>query len=294
MISPAGAFIAWTTAMIKDLVFPITNTAGDSNALAAAVTLAARENAHLAVLVMINLPMPSPGPWGLLPDLAMSEIFTTMRAKAESDAVEWRERLSRESVSSEVRITESLFVEPPRTAAMHARHSDMSVMTAATGAVADAPVIRDFFTALLLEGGRPVLVVPARFKSDRPAKHVLLAWRPTREATRALHDAMPLLRVAESIDVLEVDPDVGERGDGALPGADIATHLARHGLKARVVLHTRSGESTAMALIKHADQSGADLLVAGGYGHSRFREWVLGGVTRELLQSTPVPTLFSH
>lgn len=121
-----------------------------------------------------------------------------------------------------------------------------------------------------------------------------MAWRPTREATRALHDAMPLLRVAESIDVLEVDPDVGKRGGGALPGADIATHLARHGLMVRVVLHTRSGESTAMAMIKHAERSGAELLVAGGYGHSRLREWALGGVTRELLQSTPVPVLFSH
>lgn len=280
--------------MIKDLVFPITNTAGDGNALAAAVALAAREDAHLAVLVMINLPMPSPGPWGLLPDLAMSEIFTTMRAKAESDAVEWRERLSTESVSPEVRVTESLFVEPPRTAAVHARYSDMSVMTAATDAVDDAPIIRAFFTALLLEAGRPVLVVPARFKSDRPAKHVVMAWRPTREATRALHDAMPLLRAAESIDVLEIDPASSERGDGPLPGADIATHLARHGLKVRVVVHKRSGESTAMALLKHAERSGAELLVAGGYGHSRFREWVLGGVTRELLQFTPVPTLFSH
>lgn len=280
--------------MLKDLVIPITNTAGDSNALAAAIALAERENAHLSVLEIVNLPVPAPSPWGLLPDLAMSDIYNTLRAKAESNAAAWRERLSRESISSEVRVTESLFVEPPRTAALHGRYSDMTVMTAATDDVRDVQVIHGFFTALLLEAGRPVLVVPPQFKSQRPAKHVVVAWRPTREASRALHDAMPLLHAAESIDVLEVDPVGGERDDGQQPGADIATHLARHGLKVRVVVHGRSGESVATALTRHAEQSGAELVVAGGYGHSRFRQWMLGGVTRELLESASVPILFSH
>lgn len=280
--------------MIKDLVVPITNTAGDVNALAMALALAARENAHLTVLEMLNLPMPAPSPWGLLPDLAMSDIYNTLREKAESNAALWRERLSRESISSEVRVIESLFGEPPRTAALHGRYSDLAVMTAATDDARDEPVIQGFFTALLLEAGRPVLVVPPRFRVQRPAKHVVVAWRPTREATRALHDAMPLLHAAESVDVLEVDPVGGENGDGPPPGADIAMHLARHGLKVRVVVHERRGESIAMALLRHAEQCEAELLVAGGYGHSRFREWVLGGVTRELLKSTSVPILFSH
>lgn len=280
--------------MVKDVIVPITNTAGDANALATAIALATRENAHLSVLEVFNLPMPAPSPWGLLPDLAMSDLYTTLRAKAESDAAVWRERLAKESISSEVRVAESLFVEPPRTAALHARYSDMTVMTGARVVASDGPVIQSFFATLLLESGRPVLVVPARFKSQRPAKHVVVAWRPTREATRALHDAMPLLHAAESVDVLEVGPEDGEGGDGPQPGADIATHLARHGLKVRVVLSERSGESVAMALMKHVEQSGAELLVAGGYGHSRFREWVLGGVTRELLKHTAVPILFSH
>ncbi|MFD0737870.1 universal stress protein [Lysobacter koreensis] len=281
--------------MVKDLMIPITNTAGDANALAAAIALAARTDAHLCVLEAFNLPMPAPSPWGLLPDLAMSDLYTTLRAKAEGDAAVWRERLAKESVPSEVRVAEALFVEPPRMAALHARYSDMAVMTAATsGYASDEPVIHGFFSALLLESGRPVLVVPPRFTSHQPAKHAVVAWRPTREATRALHDAMPLLHAAESVDVLEVGPQGGERGDGPQPGADIATHLARHGLKVRVVVSEPSGESVAMALMKHAEQSGAELLVAGGYGHSRFREWVLGGVTRELLKFSSVPILFSH
>lgn len=280
--------------MIKDLLVPITNTAGDASALDMAIALAARESAHLSVLEVFNLPMPAPSPWGLLPDLAMSDIYATLRAKAEKDATVWRARLAQESISSEVRVAESLFVEPPRTAALHAGYSDVTVMTAASGAASDETVILRFFAALLLESGRPVLVVPARFKSQRQAKRVVVAWKPTREATRALHDALPLLRMAESIDVLEVGAAGGERGDGPQPGADIATHLARHGLNVRVVVTERTGESVAMALMRHVEQSGAELLVAGGYGHSRFREWVLGGVTRELLKFTSVPILFSH
>jgi nucleotide-binding universal stress UspA family protein len=167
-------------------------------------------------------------------------------------------------------------------------------MTMVSDTVRDGPIIRDFFTSLLLESGRPVLLVPPGF-AWRPAKHVVVAWRPTRESTRALHDALPLLRMAESIDVLEVGDVSGEEGDGPQPGADIATHLARHGLKVRVVVHPHSGESVALSLIRHAQDTDAELLVAGGYGHSRFREWVLGGVTRELLDGTPsVPILFSH
>lgn len=280
--------------MIRDLVFPVTNTAGDRNALTAAIALAGREQAHLAVLELINLPMPTPGPWGLLPDVTMSSIYDTLREKAESNAVNWRERLARESIASEVRIAESLFVDAPRTAALHARYSDLSVMTGAAAADDDARIVHGFFSALLLEAGRPVLVVPPGFSARQAAKHAVIAWRPTREAARALHDALPLLRAAESIDVLEVDPVADEPGHDVLPGVDIATHLARHGLKVRVVVLQRSGESTAMALAKHAAQSGAELLVAGGYGHSRFREWVLGGVTRELLQIMPVPVLFAH
>ena len=280
--------------MVKDLVVPITNTAGDGNALAAGIALAERLDAHLSVLEIVNLPVPATSPWGLMPDLATSEIYNTLRAKAEREAAAWRELLAGESISSEVRVTDSLFVEPPRSAALHARYADLAVMTAATEDAGDTPIIHGFFTALLLESGRPVLVVPPGFKARGAAAHVVVAWRPTREAARALHDAMPLLHAAETIDVLEVDPVGGERGDGPLPGADIATHLARHGLKVRVVVRAREGESVATALLGHVQQSGAGLLVAGGYGHSRFREWALGGVTRELLKSAAVPVLFSH
>ena len=279
--------------MIKDIIFPITNTAGDANALAAAIALAAYQGAHLNVLEFVNLPLPPSGPWGS-GELELGEIYTTCRIEAETDAVAWRQRLAKEPISSEVRVIESVFTQAAGLAAHHSHCSDIAVMTMATGILGDASIIRDFFTALLLDTGRPVLLVPSGF-AWRPAKHAVLAWRPTREATRALHDAIPLLRGTESIDVLEVDPECGTECDSPPPGGDVATHLGRHGLKGRAVSYQSRGESVASALIKHAQDSGADLLVAGGYGHSRFREWVLGGATRELLSGTcSVPILFSH
>jgi nucleotide-binding universal stress UspA family protein len=128
-----------------------------------------------------------------------------------------------------------------------------------------------------------------------PASHAVVAWQPTRESTRALHDALPLLRAARTVDVVTVDPVIGESRHGEEPGADIAAHLARHGLEANVVVHARRPQETvAAALLRHAAESGAQLLVAGGYGHSRLREWAIGGTTRELLRTARTPVLFSH
>ena len=279
--------------MIKDVIFPVTNTAGDANAFAAAIALATHEDAHLNVLEFVNLPMPPTGPWGS-GELELGSIYTKCRIEAETDAVAWREHLAKKHLSSEVRVIESVFTESPRLAATHALCSDIAVMTMATGILGDASIVRGFFTSLLLETGRPVLLIPSGL-TWRPAKHAVIAWRPTREATRALHDAMPLLRETESIDVLEVDQDCGKGCDSPPPGGDPVIHLCRHGLKSRIVGCGSAGKSVASVLIKHAQDSGADLLVAGGYGNSRFREWVLGGATKELLSgSCPVPILFSH
>ena len=127
-----------------------------------------------------------------------------------------------------------------------------------------------------------------------PISHAVIAWQPTREAARALHDALPLLREAKTVDVVMIDPVVSESRYGQEPGADIAGHLARHGLQVNVVTHVLRQETVATALLRHAAESGAQLLVAGGYGHSRLREWALGGTTRELLQAISTPILFSH
>jgi len=277
--------------MFKDLVVPLTDTGGDASAVAAAVAIAGWQQAHLSLLEFANMPTMPASPWGS-GEIGIGEIYERFRESAESDAAAWRERLAKQAVtlSSEVRVVDSLAEESPRLAALHARYADLAVMTMAAANERDVAIVRDFFASLLLDSGRPLLLVPPGFEW-RPAKRVVVAWRPRREAARALHDAMPFLRAAETVDVMEVE----EGGDGALQGADIAAHLARHGLNVNVFVRPWHEESVALTLVRHAQDHGAELLVAGGYGHSRLREWVMGGVTRDLLSGDcPIPVFFSH
>lgn len=280
--------------MFKDLVVPVTTTPGDADAINAAIDLAAHFGAHVAILEMVNLPMPTATPWGLMPDLAMSDVYSRLRAQAEVNVAKRRASLQNAPAPTEVRVVESLFAEPARMAAHCAHYADLAVVAGGANASVEGEVAHAYFSALLLESGRPVLVVPPRTRAARPPQRVLLAWRPTAEATRALHDALPFLIGAERVDVVAIDPPGGDRGDGQQPGADIATHLARHGVRANVVVRESQGRPVSSLLLEHAREMPAQLIVAGGYGHSRLREWVMGGVTRELLVSSPVPVLFSH
>lgn len=279
--------------MLKDILLCVTGTRGDANALAAAIALAARMDAHLCALVMVNLPLSMPLAWGALPDAGMARVHDELRGKARAHAAEAEAQMARAGISFEVRIAESQFTEPPHAAAVHARYADLAVMTLADDEADSSPVIRRYFASLLMESGRPVLVVPPQCSAMLPIRHAVVAWRPTQDASRALHDAIPLLQLAETVDVVEVAAGAGEKGEGELPGADIAVHLARHGLNVQVVAQPRQ-EGTAAALLRHAEQSNAQLMVAGGYGHSRLRQWALGGVTRDLLMSAKLPVLFSH
>ncbi|HYU11246.1 MAG TPA: universal stress protein, partial [Stellaceae bacterium] len=115
-----------------------------------------------------------------------------------------------------------------------------------------------------------------------------------REAARAVNDAMPLLAAAEAVTVLTIDPEQGPDGHGEIPGADIALHLARHGVKAQVERTISAGIGVGNMLLSWAADLEADLLVMGAYGHSRVRELLLGGATRTVLTSMTLPVLMAH
>ena len=137
---------------------------------------------------------------------------------------------------------------------------------------------------------RPVIAVPFAGKFKTLGKRVLVAWNGTREAARATHDALPFLTHADKVVVLSVNAS----GKVHIPGADISTHLARHGVD--VEIHNREGNDVSVgdAILNAVSDYGADLLVIGAYGHSRVRELVLGGVTRHLLRHMTIPVLMSH
>ena len=279
--------------MYKDLVVPITGTPGDMDALNIAIDLAACHDAHLTVLEMVHLPTPMLGPWGMVPDVAMSDVYGRLRAQAESNVAKLEARLEKESISFEVGMLETL-AEPARMAAHRAHHADLAVVAGSIGNTIEAETTHAYFGSLLLESGRPVMMVPPRCNTPMPPKRVVMAWRATSEAARAVHDALPLLTGAEMVDLLLVDTSDDEHDSNVQPGADIARHLARHGVKTNVVVLKSGNKAVSSILLDHARKARANLLVVGGYGHSRFREWAMGGVTRELLIGATIPVLYSH
>ncbi len=148
--------------------------------------------------------------------------------------------------------------------------------------------------ALALTTGRPVLVVPYAFEQRELAKRVMVAWDASREAARAVRDALPLLDRASQVHVVTVDARSTPEGHGEEPGADIALFLARHGVKVTVSRQDSAGVDIGNVLLSRAADLQSDLIVSGAWGHSRLQEFVLGGVTRTLLGSMTVPVLMSH
>lgn len=279
--------------MIKDILLPVTGCRGDAAALEVAIAMAESTEAHLAVLIVVPLVIPVAFEWGAIPGDLYTRLHDESRAQARTVAERIRKRLQTSTVASEVRIEESQVLGVSRMAALHARHADLSIVPSAAGDEG-AALAKDIFFDLLTDSGRPVLAVPPQYKARSVMPHAVVAWQPTRESSRAVHDALPLLRAAQSVDVLMIDPIAAEDRHGKQPGADIAAHLARHGVKVNVVAVPSMGEPVEIALLRHAVESGADLVVAGGYSHARWRESLLGGATQTLLESAPMPVLFSH
>src|SRR5258705_1720862 len=147
---------------------------------------------------------------------------------------------------------------------------------------------------VILACSRPVLVVPyAGRRLDRIGENVVVAWNGSREAGRAVQDALPLLAMSGAVTVLLVDPEEDADIEAA---EDLVAHLARHGLRAKtqVIRHQLATSLVADTLLAQIARLDADLLIMGAYGHSRLREMILGGVTRDILRNMNVPVLMSH
>lgn len=156
-------------------------------------------------------------------------------------------------------------------------------------------IAEQFVEHIVLSAGRPVLLVPSAGSFETVGKHALIAWDGSREATRAIHDAMPFLSHAANVTLLTVNARGAEPPRYRIPGADIALTVARHGVKLDVREVTAdSNTSVGDVLLSQAVDSGCDMIVMGAYAHSRLHEVVLGGATRTILQSMTVPVLMSH
>lgn len=184
--------------------------------------------------------------------------------------------------------------DPPGTLVRLAHHADLVVIGQPEPENPNFARIGDLIEHLLLQAGRPLLLVPYAGKFDRIGSRVLVGWTETREAARAVHDALPLLAGAEQVTALTILDGRHAPAQGEPPAAELARHLQRHGITATAARTVTDGIANADALLSYACDIGVDLLVMGGYGHSPLRERMLGGVTRSLLQHMTVPVLMSH
>lgn len=199
-----------------------------------------------------------------------------------------------ETFACEWRLVDSVKSDALAAILEHARSADLIVCPNASGDKAIDPEDVDIPVRLTLEAGRPVLLVPAGWNSDVIGPDITVAYDGSREAARATFDALPLLKQADRVHLVWVDPTVKE-GEAASRAVDeIATNLARHDVKVDAVVETAGDNTIARALVARARDSGSDLIVMGAYGHMRLRQMIFGGVSREMLNHLPLPTLLSH
>ncbi len=173
------------------------------------------------------------------------------------------------------------------------RSADL-VLISATNPDEVTGVERDFVEQVMMGAGRPVLVLPYRGEAKLELNDVILGWDGGREAARAAFDAMPILKRAKKVRVVRADPQKDPALRGAVPGADLAETLARHGVNAEAMGYPTDGMDAGQALMRCADDCGAGLIVMGAYAHSRLTEFIFGGATRFVLTRMNRPVLMSH
>lgn len=283
--------------MYRTIVVHIDGSPDQASRLHAAARLSTDFGAHLVGSAPTGISWPAfvllAGTAGVpVPDPASD--FQRLREAARARLDAFRNEAANLGVQSiETRVVDD---EARYALLLQSRYADLVVLSQERDGPAEhglAPRVRHLPEFLALRGARPVLVVPAQYDKSPLPDVAVVGWDGSMQALRAIGAALPLLQRAGNVKLALVNPDQLSELHGEEPGADMALYLARQGVRVEVVC-LRSASTTGAALMALAADSGAGLIVTGAFGHSRYREWVLGGVTRELLERAPVPLLLAH
>ncbi|MGE3143167.1 MAG: universal stress protein [Hyphomonadaceae bacterium] len=277
----------------KDVLAIVADAEIDEPAIAVAGALAAKFDAAFSAAFLTPLP---DEPLAYEPTVVAgvwAELLGRARARAEQERGKIETRLKALARPAELRTAEALSRDLGRVAAVHARYADIAVLTRPPeGAAGDLRA--ELIEGILFYSGRAVLVAPPQPKAEAPGARIVVAWDASREATRALSEAQPLLDRAERVFVVTVDAKPKTFGHGEQPGANIAAHLGRRGMAVEVRNVDGTGRTPAQAILDEALAVDADLIVLGGYTHSRLREMMFGGATRDLMRASPLSLLMAH
>ena len=276
--------------MIKDIVVNLSVDRPTDVAAGYAISVAEQFEAHLAAVAFAYEPVIPGTMYGGIPP----EIIDAGRAEAEAIAnaalKKFDAEAERAGISAQSHMFDATLVGGSEMFGSIARRYDLAVVGQADpDRVTQEELVIE---AALFASGRPVIVVPYIQKQGLKLDRVLVAWDGSVTAARAIGDAMPFLERAGKVEVIIISEK--EAKSGEVPGADMGEHLARHGIKVEVRQIVAVDEDVANTILSYAADFGADFLVMGGYGHSRLREFVLGGATRGLLEAMTVPVLMSH
>jgi len=276
--------------MIKDIVVNLSVGEGTDAAGDYAISVAAAFEAHLAGVAFRYDPIVPVSGAGYIP----AEVIETQErdnATATKAAINrFNAACARAGVAAEPLTMSASLGGVGDQFGRIARRFDLSIVGQAEP---DKSAVEEIIAeSALFESGRPVIVVPYIQKAPLKLDRVMACWDGSRAATRAIADAMPLLDRAGAVEIVIVTNERGKEDE--IEGADMAEHLARHGLNVEVKRTVLGDIAVADVILSHAADVGADFIVMGGYGHSRLREFILGGVTHSIFRSMTVPVLMSH
>ena len=275
--------------MIKDIVVNLRLGAKDPAGVYA-IAVADLFQAHVLGVAFYYEPIiPGSVMGGIPPEFIESQ--RTESDKLARDAIARFEKAAKQiGVSAETRIISASISGAADQLGRLARRFDLAVVGQPERDKSAAEEVVD--EGVLFESGGPVIFVPFIQKGPLKLDRIMVCWDGSRAATRAIADATPFLHKAKQVEIVMVGAKPGKETE--IAGADLGQHLARHGLKIEVKRMTSSDIDVASTILSYVADSNADMLVMGGYGHSRLREFILGGVTRGILESMTVPVLMSH
>jgi nucleotide-binding universal stress UspA family protein len=274
---------------LKDIL-TIVDLAGSQSAVKYALDLAASNDAHATGLAISFEPVVPAFAAAPMPVDYLQAAHEQAIAAAKEAQKNFDELARVAAVKSESRTAEILTGGPLEGVLQHCRTTDM-VVVGQVNPDAPEPMRELLIETLLFESGVPVLLVPYIGVAKSTANNVLIGWDGSSTATRAIHASLPMLAKAEKITVLVVEKNAHPDSQ---PGAEIATYLARHNLDVTIDVITNPQAGIADTLLNYISDHGNDLVVMGGYGHSRLREFLFGGATREILAAMTVPVLMAH
>ena len=274
--------------MLEEPVVNLPTGLGDNTTAEYATSLAREFDAHLA-----GLHSPPGRTNGHAGDDLTPELFDELQNEAETRAKEavakFEEAIRGSGVSAEVRWMPVSFAGTGDQFGLIARRFDLSIVRQAEPDKSTPDYL--IVEGALFDSGRPVLILPYIVKGGFKFDRILVCWDGSRNAARAVGDLLPILEKAAAVEVVIVGDKPKSK---EMPGADIAQSLARHGVKVEVNEIVASDIDVANVILSHASDLAADLMVMGGYGHSRLREFVLGGATRSILATMTISTIMSH